>query len=69
MKKEVLSSLDYDAMKKIQGGGYCDVIIDTPTNPDMWGSRVCGTYWKTGGCSGAGNSKSCEATVIFCTPI
>ena len=60
-------------MKKIQGGGYCDPQPDPDesdsTECEMFGSRVCGTYFKTGGCSGAGNSKSCAETVLLCIPL
>jgi len=73
LKKEVLSSLDYDAMKRIQGGGYCDpeppaIVEDITVDCDLFKSRVCGTYFKTGGCSGANNSKSCAETVLLCIP-
>jgi hypothetical protein len=105
LNKKVLSTLDYDAMKKIQGGisvsDYCMSAVqisveqtyntkiysegaevsnlglrsasmeDTSINdgPDeLWGSRLCGTYFKYGGCSGAGRSKSCSGTLI-CIPL
>ncbi len=42
LNKTVVAKLQDSEMKKMQGGAF--------------DSRVCGTYWKTGACYGAGHT-------------
>jgi hypothetical protein len=69
LNKKVLSSLDYNGMKNIQGGSNDDTEDHACDECDAWGSRICGTYFSTGGCSGTKNSKSCKETVPLCIPL
>ncbi|WP_018357486.1 hypothetical protein [Porphyromonas levii] len=39
LQKKVLASLDYDAMKRIQGGGYCDPSIPMPIDEINQGGK------------------------------
>jgi len=45
LNKETVTSLSEQEMSKLDGG--------------LWNSRVCGTYFNTGGCNGNGSANSC----------
>lgn len=58
LKKEIISNVTNDEMKKIKGG----------IEDELWGSRlVCDTNYDPGG--GCAKSKSCSPTVPICIPI
>jgi hypothetical protein len=63
-----VSPLVYDDSSfALRSGNVEDTSIDDGPE-ELWGSRICGTYFKYGGCSGAGRSKSCSGTLI-CIPL